>query len=162
MTGVGALAGGHRLKQVANRPELDTVKGIIDKLNKLAEEVDPAEEEGRPFHHWIADVCNYYFVVGDMYAGGAAGLNKDKRAEIESYIDQLNERLVKTPPHVLSEICKKGAVIAVAGGPHKVSAIRHVLSQQNRQQNRQQDPWVSHLVTDSDTAKALVNDFARE
>jgi DNA-binding transcriptional regulator LsrR (DeoR family) len=149
LTGIGALAGGHRLKRIGSRPELDKVKVTVEELNRLAEEVDPAEEKP-PFHHWIADVCNYYFVVNDEHAGAGRSLDSAKRQEIEKQIAELNKAFVNTSPDVLSEICKKGAVVAVAGGPHKASAMRHVL--------RQSPPWVSHLVTDSKTARALIND----
>jgi DNA-binding transcriptional regulator LsrR (DeoR family) len=45
-------------------------------------------------------------------------------------------------PKSLSRIVARGMVVAVAGGPHKAAAIRHVLSR------KQEGPWITHLVTD--------------
>jgi hypothetical protein len=146
LIGIGALAGGHRLRQFGASDELKPVAGDLGRLKHFAEKADPHGGRSGQFPHWIGDVCNFLFVIDDPL--GPDRLEVGLRNELTELVVSLNSRFVNTRPESLTEICRNGAVIAVAGGPHKVTAIAHVL--------RQKQPWITHLVTDDVTARHLL------
>jgi 6-phosphogluconolactonase/glucosamine-6-phosphate isomerase/deaminase len=73
------------------------------------------------------------------------GKSKERKA-LEKAVKGLNGKFMNATPKSLSRIAARGMVVAVAGGPHKAAAIRHVL------RRRQEGPWITHLVTDHRTA----------
>jgi hypothetical protein len=126
----------------------------VNRINKLAQRTDPSTS-ALFHHHWIGDVANWFYVVADQYRlpvpqkGGR--LPDHKRKEMERYVEELNANLLHSnPAKVFPDVCKNGAVLAVAGGNHKLSSIYQVL--------RQDPQWISHLVTDSEVALALISD----
>lgn len=153
LIGIGALAAGHRLKHHQASDDLDRVKDDLIALNKFAEIIDAhalkvAEGQVRkrgPFPHWVGDVCNSLFVVDGPL--GLHALSSNQRADLQALVEKLNARFVNTRPEDLEAICRRGAVVAVAGGGHKASAIAHVV--------RQKKPWITHLITDDITARYL-------
>lgn len=149
LTGIGALAGGHRLRLPhGHGSELAAVKKTVLQLNDAVDMADPTPDNP-PFLHWVGDVCNYYFVVDEPILGPSSKrLSRPIRDRVRRAVEALNRQFVNTSPALLADVCNRGAVLAVGGGPHKVASIAHVL--------RQKPPWISHLVTDSKTAVSVL------
>jgi DNA-binding transcriptional regulator LsrR (DeoR family) len=70
--------------------------------------------------------------------------------QLTELVDKLNDRFLSPTLDQMRDICRRGGVLAVCGGRHKISAIRHLLSIDQ--------PVISHLVTDHSTATALIAD----
>jgi DNA-binding transcriptional regulator LsrR (DeoR family) len=147
LIGIGALAGEHRMLRFEGFSELDAVQSDLAELRNLVTKHDPPLEGKGPFHHWVGDVCNFLFVV-DQSPGSECRLPKDVADKLTRVVDRLNKRFVNTKPPMLVDICRKGVVLAVAGGRHKVQAIAHVV--------KQNPPWITHLVTDDHVAQHLL------
>jgi DNA-binding transcriptional regulator LsrR (DeoR family) len=147
IVGIGSLAGGHRLIRYEDSQELQPVHEQLKELCKLIQEsCDPPESKGGLFQHWVGDVCNSLFVL-DNPLREFDQLSPKIRTQLMKHVKALNSKFINTEPEHLSEICKKGAVLVVAGGPHKVGALLHVLKHRNSS--------ISHLVTDHRTAQYL-------
>ena len=149
IVGIGSLAGGHRLKQEDMFMGQD--QEIQELVKKINFEVMEVEKDTEPFFHCIGDVCNYYFVldrVKDLPNG------KSIYERLNEIVKKINDRFINTGPEELTRICKKGAVIAVAGGPHKIGAIAHVLKQ-----NETGSPWITHLVTSDEVARSILKNY---
>jgi DNA-binding transcriptional regulator LsrR (DeoR family) len=137
--GVGALGGGHRLKDFEGLEDVKTVLPTLRETNKMAEAIEQSYvSKAPPFYHPVGDVCNWYFVVDPA---GDEGKGKERQS-LEKAVKELNGKFMNATPKSLSRIAARGMVVAVAGGPHKAAAIRHVL------RRRQEGPWITHLVTD--------------
>lgn len=147
LIGIGSLSAGHRLVRYQNCEDLRDVLPELKDLNGQIQRIETAKAGYSPFEHWVGDVCNTLFVVDDL---AGKSLDPKKRRDLEKVIGTLNERFVNTSPKVLAEICDRGAVIAVAGGRHKVAALTHVLKHPNDK------PWITHLVTDSRVGRELL------
>jgi hypothetical protein len=145
--GVGALGGGHRLKDFERLEDVKSVVPVLREINRLAGAIEQARGcKGPPFYHSVGDVCNWYFVVD----GGADEGKSKERQSLEKAVKELNGKFMNATPKSLSRIAARGMVVAVAGGPHKAAAIRHVL------RRRQEGPWITHLVTDHNTADSIL------
>jgi len=154
VVGIGALGGGHRLKQEDILDDLKQVKNLVKDLNrevtaveKHFQDKDPKE----PYFHCIGDVCNSYFVLEEV-KNAPDGEHIYKR--LTDRVAEINSHFVNTQPEELNRICRKGVVMAVAGGPHKTGAIAHVL-----RQNEKGSPWITHLVTSDEVAKSILQNF---
>ena len=73
---------------------------------------------------------------------------------LEKLIQVINKRFVNTSPEALTRICKKGVVMAVAGGPHKTGAIADVLKSREKG-----SPWITHLITDDQVALKILHEI---
>jgi len=145
--GIGALGGGHRLKKYQNVEDVKEVEELLDLINTKAESFEKAiDSKSPPFYHPVGDVCNYCFVVEPEPNHQRA---KEWR-ELDRLVQQLNKKFLNTTPDALAEIAAQGIVLAVAGGPHKLTAIKHVLKRGSAK------PWITHLVTDHLIARALL------
>ena len=147
--GIGALGGGHRLKHFEHLDDVKIVRPLLRDINALAEEVEA--EVGcteASFYHTVGDVCNCYFMVER-----APGARLGKRwRQLERKVEELNTAFKSTPPEALGRIAREGMVLAVAGGPHKAYSIRHIL------RNSRERTWITHLVTDQDTARWILRE----
>jgi DNA-binding transcriptional regulator LsrR (DeoR family) len=141
LIGIGALAGGHRLRHYEQSQELESVRSLLKSLCQRAQALDAdwGEEDGVQ-RHWVADLCNHLFLTTSGSADWKK-VGKADRTEMERAVRELNSRFLSPEPADFVEVCRRGGVVAVAGGRHKVTAVSHVL--------RQSPPWVSHLVTDN-------------
>jgi hypothetical protein len=143
VVGIGALGGGHRLKRFEELDDVKSVRNLLAEMNRLAEAIEQATgSKVPPFYHPVGDVCNWYFVVDE--AGNERA--PKQRQDLEKLVKELNSKFVNATPECLAKIAKRGMVLAVAGGPHKATAIGHVLC------THRQGPWITHLVTDHRTA----------
>ena len=141
--GVGALGGGHRLKDFEQLEDVKTAVPEPREMNKMAELIEQRSASGKPpFFHPVGDVCNWYFVVDHP---GDDAKSKEHQSLLK-VVKELNAKFMTATPKSLSRIAARGMVVAVAGGPHKAAAIRHVLSR------KQEGPWITHLVTDDQVA----------
>jgi hypothetical protein len=147
LIGIGALAGEHRLLRHEGFSELDAVRTELATLRCLVDDNDPPPVGKEPFHHWVGDVCNYLFVVEEPLDAKHCLPDRTAR-ELKKVVDRLNKQFVSTKPPMLIDISKRGVVLGVAGGRHKVAAIAHVL--------KQKPPWITHLVTDNCVAQHLL------
>jgi DNA-binding transcriptional regulator LsrR (DeoR family) len=145
--GIGALGGGHRLKQFEHLDDVKGVRPLLRDINALAEEIE-AETGGTdaPFYHPVGDVCNCYFVV-EREPGARVG---KRWRQLEAKVKELNGAFKSASPEALGRIAEQGMVLAVAGGPHKAYSIRHVL------RNSRERTWITHLVTDQETARWIL------
>ena len=158
LIGIGALGGGHRLiKYPPDKlaAELEEAREAIVSLRRVVANADTKE---LPLGgHWIGDISNYLFMV----EGGDSG--NDMSCDLQQAVAQINEQFLSTPPEVFQRICERnGAVIAVAGGAHKTSAIRHVIAAQRRGERGDKKPWITHLITDSSVARKLLEMDGRQ
>jgi hypothetical protein len=146
IVGVGALGGGHRLKQHENLDDVKTVSDLLMQLNSLSQEIEREfARASRHVWHPIGDVCNWYFVVDDASQCNS----KTQLALLTRLVSALNKKFVNTTANQLAEIAERGPVIAIAGGRHKLAALRHALNQGSKK------PWLTHIVTDKETAIEL-------
>jgi DNA-binding transcriptional regulator LsrR (DeoR family) len=142
--GIGSLGGGHRLKHFDRLEDVESVRDLLREINKMADTIEhTAENNAPPFYHPVGDVCNWYFVVARAPEQSAS---KDWH-RLETAVNELNRKFMNTTPESLAKISKRGMVLAVAGGPHKAAAIRHVLYKSRENMNRE-GSWITHLVTD--------------
>jgi DNA-binding transcriptional regulator LsrR (DeoR family) len=145
--GIGALGGGHRLKQFQHLDDVKSVQRLLHDINTLAEAIErKTSHQGPPFFHPVGDVCNCYFVV-ECHEGQR---QEKEWQELETKVAQLNKAFNSATPESLGHIAREGMVLAVAGGPHKAFSIRHVL------RNSRQETWITHLVTDRKTAQWIL------
>ena len=148
--GIGALGGGHRLKRLRQLDDLEQVKDLVVKLNAEISEVEKCLQERGQFYHCVGDVCNSYFVLEEVkHVLKASICNR-----LEKLIQVINKRFVNTSPEALTRICKKGVVMAVAGGPHKTGAIADVLKSREKG-----SPWITHLITDDQVALKILHEI---
>ncbi len=155
LVGIGSLSrlGGHRLRR---RPkEVAAVVPILDSIDSILKKVDRSDKNTPPFPHTVGDVGNWFFVLPDEFrvsADAADRLSDSDCKDLIKQVDALNRSFVTVNPEAeFPPICKHGAVLAVAGGYHKLDVIYYVLCR---------DPqWISHLVTDSWTAEKLADDI---
>ena len=144
---IGALGGGHRLHQFARLDEVRTVKPLLQKINHLAIGLAKRQaSSGQPFFHPVGDVCNCYFTV----PGDHDESQPPEWAELTDLLRELNAAFKGIPLAELGAVAGQGMVLAVAGGPHKADAIRHVL------RNSRETTWITHLVTDHETARWIL------
>ncbi len=148
LIGIGALAGKHRLVRHGDGEDLRAIAGRLERFNRLVCSLDPPAHGRGPFHHWVGDVCNRLFVVERL--DGQKPLANADRKRLEKEVRSLNRTFLNTSPEALEKICRRGAVLAVAGGPHKAAAIGHVLWKGKT------SPWISHLVTDQVVARHVL------
>jgi DNA-binding transcriptional regulator LsrR (DeoR family) len=163
VVGIGALGGRHQLRRVADAPaatvpaELTKVMDTLKALNDLSEAYDSisqAPDGGGSIHrHIVSDVCNYLFLNEGLAHRANVPVNETNK--MRGLIDTINLSFLNTSPLELSKICQRGAVIAVAGGRHKLSAVYDVLERFGPS-GRLQYPAVSHLVVDDLVATELV------
>ena len=146
--GIGALGGGHRLCEHRHLADVRSVNSLLCDINELARKIENNQTHaGPPFFHPVGDVCNCYFMVEPENG-------EDQRPEwreLAAKLQQLNKAFKSATPEALGKIARSGFVLAVAGGPHKAYAIRHVL-RKNREKT-----LLTHLVTDQETARWILN-----
>ncbi len=149
LVGIGSLSGGHRFRNPSR--ELTEVEPILRDLNCMVDKIDPPGTGVPPFSSPVADVGNWFFVLPDSSRiSRKRPLDPKDRLALEAKVAELNERLVNIDiANHFPEICKRGSVLAVAGGCYKLDAIYDVLCRCRK------EPWISHLVTDSWTAERL-------
>jgi hypothetical protein len=149
LVGIGALAGGHRMRRYDECQELAPVKGKLKELCELADKLDRktmGEEEMSP--HWVADLCNHLFITksGPNDWGKVPVADREK---LEERVNKLNAGFRSPDESQFADVCRRGAVVAVGGGKHKVGGIYHVLMQKN--------PLITHLITDRSVARQIVD-----
>jgi DNA-binding transcriptional regulator LsrR (DeoR family) len=146
LTGIGALEGRSRFKQFELFPRLHPVSALLRSINQIADEIEQLyQKKGLHFFHPVGDLCNWFFSVEP------AGSEKmPHRKLLDSAIQKLNKKLLNTAHEELPKIAARGAVIAVAGGPHKTGAIGCAL------RNGKVEPRITHLVTDHYVAQDLL------
>jgi DNA-binding transcriptional regulator LsrR (DeoR family) len=148
LIGLGAVGGHHRLLESPPEKIADELPEARDELLKLLEIIREAEETPAPLHgHWIGDISNHYFVACEHP-------NVIIHGRLSDAVKAVNDKFLSTDQDVFQDISKQGVVIAVAGGEHKATAIRYVLSAQQRGEA----PWITHLVTDSIVAERILNE----
>jgi DNA-binding transcriptional regulator LsrR (DeoR family) len=150
IVGIGALGGGHRLMRHSPKEADDRLDEVEKELNQLVHLVGRLDQPSRkpPFLHWVGDICNRLFVVSELRGRECP---KAERKKLADAVNGVNKRFASPSIDDLSRICDEGTVIAIAGGPHKAAAIRHVLCQAPRH-------WITHLITDHFTADELLKD----
>jgi len=150
LVGIGALAGGHRLQFYDDTEELYLVREELRALWKLVRDIDAqvADKDGVPYHI-AGDICNR-LIINDLAGHHIPEWKVDepKRQKLAEMVRNLNDRFLSPEESEFAKICERGAVIAVAGGRHKVGAIYQVLAQRK--------PWITHLVTDSFVAENIL------
>ena len=100
------------------------------------------------------DLAHYFFVA----QGRKGALRNRKELEtLQKHVTALNKELRNTKADALATICKNGAVLAVAGGPSKASAVECVLRPEMRTEENK-DLWVTHLVVDDLCARYVLED----
>lgn len=147
LIGIGVLAGRHRLVTYADGEDLHAIAAELERFNRLVRGLDPAVRGRGPFHHRVGDGCNHLFVV-DRH--GRSALTAGNRDRVGRAVRWLNETFLNTSPEALENICRRGVVLAVAGGPHKAAAVAHVLWK------GRSSPWITHLVTDQVVARSVL------
>jgi hypothetical protein len=152
--GVGALGGGHRLVRFKEPRELEPVNSELRRLNATAKSLDKkisvVNELGAELefhHHWVGDICNRLFVCDASYLHLTTA-EKKKLEELKELVAKLNNRFLSPKFEQIRDICRKGGVLAVCGGKHKVSPLLHLL--------RRVPPVISHLITDKWSAERIV------
>lgn len=149
LVGIGALAGGHRLRHYEQSEELQGVKSLLKELCDQADVLDPRPSgEGGVSHHWVADLCNHLFIATSGPHDWKKEVRRANRKELEWTVNKLNSQFLSPRPQDFVNICRRGSVVAVAGGRHKVAAVYHVL--------RQRPPWITHLVTDNYVGRSIL------
>jgi hypothetical protein len=145
--GIGALGGGHRLKQFDHLGDVKSAGPLLRDINALAEEIEGDVGAAQaPFYHPVGDVCNCYFVVGRE---PGARLENPWR-QLAAKVEELNGAFKSVTREALGRIAEEGMVVAVAGGPHKAYSIGYVL------RNSRERTWITHLVTDQETARWIL------
>lgn len=146
LTGVGSLAGGHRLLNFEECVELAPIRDELGKLRKLLAKIEGSRtRKGRPVNHWVGDLCNYLFVC-EPPTQARRTTRKDIQ-DLHDLIGLLNTKLLSPKLDQMRDICRRGGVMAVCGGRHKTIPIWHLL--------RRPEPVISHLITDSTTAEQI-------
>jgi DNA-binding transcriptional regulator LsrR (DeoR family)/DNA-binding Xre family transcriptional regulator len=151
LVGIGSLAQGHRLtsENVYDSLRKDT-RSTLENLRRAAAAIDQhvqnaLQEKPDYEYHCVADLCNWLFRVGPPEH---VNVKDSQLQKLDDAIKAFNDEVLSPSAKQLAVVARRGAVIAVAGGRHKKYAIRHVLSQKKK-------PWISHLVTDHETADWL-------
>ena len=91
------------------------------------------------------------FASGSLPASMKVAICVGKRwRQLEGKVRELNAAFKSATPEALGRIAKEGMVLAVAGGPHKAYSIQHVL------RNSREQTWITHLVTDQETARWIL------
>jgi hypothetical protein len=148
LIGIGALAGGHRLRHYEQSQELEAVKPLLKGLCERARALDPVTPEpDGSCHHWVGDLCNHLFIATSGPHDWKQVPRAD-RGDLERRVRELNNQFLSPLPADFEGVCRKGGVVAVAGGRHKGTAIYHVL--------RQAPSWITHLVTDNHVAHQIL------
>jgi DNA-binding transcriptional regulator LsrR (DeoR family) len=147
LAGVGSLAGGHRLLNYQGVPELEGIRAELADLNALIAKIEgrASRDLAAPVHHWVGDLCNCLFVCVPPYPKRRQNqLQKD----LDQLVRQINEKLLSPTLEQMGEICRRGAVMAVCGGRHKIIPIWHLL--------KSDKPVISHLITDKLCAESIL------
>jgi DNA-binding transcriptional regulator LsrR (DeoR family) len=145
IVGIGALGGGHRLKNFEGVPDLEPVKSLLKQINDSCELVERGNSA--PFVHPVGDVCNHYFLVDSTRAYMKASAMRS----LNNLLTKLNNSFVNVHPDQLAAVCERGICLGVAGGPHKWAAIEHLLHKNKECQT------LTHLITDHETAEYCVS-----
>jgi hypothetical protein len=148
LVGVGVLTGKHPLGRWKESEDLTGIETQLARLWKTLARLDNRTQ------HWCADISNHLFVPIDSGANFESLSKRDRDLLVEE-VAEVNGRTVTASVAHFQSICQKGGVVLVAGGEHKLGAIRHVLRQGLKVQVK---PWISHLVTDDAAAEALLFD----
>jgi DNA-binding transcriptional regulator LsrR (DeoR family) len=143
LTGVGALAGGHRLLNFDQYRELDAVRPELEQLAALARNLDDPNCD--PPYFCVGDLCNRLFVCEPHHSPHGRA---QEYAKLSQLVESLGERFVCPTFAQMRDICARGGVLAVCGGRYKVTALRHLL--------RQERPLISHLITDRVCAEKIL------
>jgi DNA-binding transcriptional regulator LsrR (DeoR family) len=153
IVGIGALGGRHQLRRVARESDSDcprellTVFPDLESLAKLADEIEEApkasSENGYVHEHIVSDICNH-LVLNEWLAKSKSA---DDVSALRRLIISINDKFLNTSPEMLSQMCERGAVVAVAGGRHKAAAVFDVLKQFGPGGSLKH-PAVSHLIVD--------------
>jgi hypothetical protein len=149
--GVGSWAGGHRLLNYEEFRELEPVRKELAQLKELVMRLEAKRKRpGSVPHHWVGDLCNQLFVCNpDDFPGPLSKEDlKIIHNDLEPLVQKLNAKFLSPRLEDMRDICRRGGVMAVCGGNHKVDALRHLL--------RRPEPVISHLVTDSSCAERIL------
>jgi DNA-binding transcriptional regulator LsrR (DeoR family) len=132
VVGIGALVERHQLRRAVRESqfprELSKVKAELKALDEFAEDYDEQstlpDGSGHVYRHVVSDICNHLF-LNEQFA--TETVPPTELQELRSLVESINHTFLNTPPNVLAGICRRGAVVAVAGGRHKAAAIHDVL-----------------------------------
>jgi len=155
VTGIGALAGGHRLLHFERSLELAEVR---DKLQELRERVQRLENKFKRRygdnsladvpHHWVGDLCNQLFLCYPLEFERSSPQIKEEAEKLKTLVNDLNKRFRTPDFEQIHKICENGGVLAVCGGRHKVYATHWLLTRDR--------PHISHLITNKWTAEKIL------
>lgn len=160
LIGIGALTDSHRLFKYSDSQDLAQVRGLIEELKKRILELDPPLNGAHPpFHHCVGDMAHYFFVTRNPDPNHSKQKTEAFK-RLDELVGKLNHALHNIKTEQLSSICKAGAVVAVAGGPHKGAAIEWALRPELRSPRMSQEILVTHLITDDICARYLLRKTA--
>ena len=103
----------------------------------------------------MGDVCNQLFLCEHSdyppRVSKRIKKNPDLVKELKELIQKLNDRFLSPKIESMQDICRRGIVLAVCGGRHKVAAIKHIL--------KQRPAVITHLVTDKWSAGEILGHY---
>jgi len=146
LVGIGGVRAksGHRFIVGLHEPMLGNLQPELSKLIDLIERI--SDNGNRQFSCAVGDLCNRLFIT----LAARKYLPASTLAELESYVDAINTRLLSITFEQLYLVPK---VVVVAGGATKIDAIRSVLEWQAMGWKQ---PIVHDLCTDRETAIRLL------
>ncbi len=140
LVGLGVFTQGHPLYTPGENANLKPVMNELTKLCKLVTALDAkanssAGDGSVVPQHWVGDICNRLFITATE-SDAWANASKTDRAALKYLVEIVNARTL-TPMlrgngeagGDFAQTCKDGAVVMVAGGPHKVLPLLYVLRQ---------------------------------
>ncbi len=145
LVGVGGVRpkSGHRFIVGEQEPMMGNLQ---PELGKMIELLDKYTGSKAPFSCAVGDLCNRLFIT----LAARKHLPASALAELEGYVDFINERLLSIHFEQLYMVPK---VLIVAGGATKIDAIHSVLEWQAMGWKQ---PVVHDLCTDRETAIRLL------